>query len=272
MNALRPRRMLWLLPIFAASAFALSAVSPTAPITLGDLDAAGCQTFEGSQSRPAEIGDVAAALGLARQGRATWSAGSAKSPTTFHYRIGFRQPVPIGAVFVPAGKELRILRPDAAYPGDPASAEAWLKIDAPPRQGGGTLFALPPNTSTRALVISERREQGRSELGGVHFYRERLANVTPTATAVYAAEEFTPPNTNFVPNPASHVLMGDGAWINTGKNAQGFVSRPAVSDIDPTWFLLAWKGEQKLTGLILNSNARTCAGFAFPRLPRAACV
>lgn len=252
MTALRPHRMLALLIAAAALGLALSAAPPALVVAPNDLDAAGCAVFEGNQSRLADVAEVAAALGIGRPSRTSWSAGNAKGAATFHYRIGFRKAVALGAVFVPSGQEVRILRADAAYPGDPASTEAWLKLDAPPRQGGGSLITLPPHATTRALLISERREQGKSVLHGVRLYAERMHNLTPSAVA-YAAEEYTPPNTQFVPNPASHVPAG-GTWINTGKNSQGFFARPAVTDVSPTWFLLTWQKEQELSGLFLDSN------------------
>jgi len=219
--------------------------------TAGDLDPAGCASFVGTQSKPAELIDVAGALGLGKP--TLWSAGNSKEAATFHYRIGLRKPLALGAVYVPAGRELRILKPDAAYPSDPASADAWIKLELP-RHGGGSFVTLPPNTSTRALLVSETRERGgNSELRGLRLYRERLGNVTPAALA-YVAEEYSPPNANFVPDPASHIVTGEGHWVNTGKNERGYFARGPISDVDPVWFMLCWKEPQKLSGLFLNSN------------------
>ncbi|MCE9533434.1 MAG: hypothetical protein K8T89_20265 [Planctomycetes bacterium] len=242
------------LSIVTAAASRSHGQMATPRVSLNDLDPAGCATFEGKESRPASIADAAGALGLARPGMNAWTAGNAQEATTFHYRVGFQKAVAIGSVFVPPMCELRILRNDAAYPGDPGAADAWLKPEVPSRQGGGSLITLPPNTTTRAILITDRRDRGRSELRGVRLYRERLHNLTPSALA-YAGEEFMPPNVYFVPNPASHITAGNGVWTNTGKDEKGFFRRPVVTDVDPTWFMLCWKDEQNLSGLILNSNA-----------------
>jgi hypothetical protein len=144
MSIVHPRRLLLLATAFCVPCLLVRGQSPTRTPGLSDLDPAGCSSFQGDQSRPAEMGDVAEALGLSRPGRTGWSAGKASEATTFHYRIGFRKAVALGAVFLAAGQELRVLRPQAAYPGDPADKTAWLKIDAPDRQGGGALVTLPP--------------------------------------------------------------------------------------------------------------------------------
>jgi hypothetical protein len=239
---------------FAAMALVIVAMSAQAEsaVTYRDLDAAACQSWHGKVAKPAEIEDVAITLGLMRGDRG-WSAGRGERDDTFHYRIAFRRLVPLGSILVPGYFEVQVLKQDATYPGDPADATQWTKLGALPHQSGGYLFTLPVGAQTRAVLLTEKPWHGYSQLQGLRLFRERFHNVTPDALA-YAAEEYTPPNTAFIPNPVTHLTSGLGSWVNAGPDQTGFVPRPAVSEIHPTWVMLTWRQEQTLSGIWLHSN------------------
>lgn len=226
-------------------------------IALRDLDAAACRSFHGKDAKPAEPNEVAAALGLARSNR-TWSAGRGEAGAAFQYRIAFRHELALGSVILPGAFDLSVLKPGAAYPGDPAADDHWLRVEALPNQSGGRLVTLPPQTSTRALLLTERPWNGVSELRGLRLFGERLHNVAPSALA-YSSEEYTPPNTQFVPSPVTNLVTGQGHWVNAGKDNTGFVPRPAVSELHPAWVMLTWQAEQTLSGLWLRSNVEKIA-------------
>src|ERR1700733_14937932 len=65
-------------------------------LKMADLDPAGCRSFTGNQEQPAALKDVAATIGLSRPDQTAWSAGNTREAATFHYRIGFRRPAPLG--------------------------------------------------------------------------------------------------------------------------------------------------------------------------------
>src|SRR5262249_12541236 len=86
----------------------------------------------------------------------------------------------------------------------------------------------------------------------VRMYKSRWQNVTPAALA-YAGHEYTPPRS---PNTqsASLVTSGQGYWASSGKDEKGFVSTPAINDINPEWFMLVWSEPQPISGLWLLSD------------------
>jgi hypothetical protein len=220
-----------------------------------DLDVAASASWAAGTMKPASLDDVSSSLGLILPKYPGWAAGLvAKSgePETFHYRIAFKRPIAIGAIYVPRNYRARILKAESPFPGDPMVADQWTEL-TPAGVPGGVTVTLPPDTQSRALTFSETMNGGRSHLQGVRLYRSRLFNVTPEAQP-YAAEEYTPPNTDHPTHPASNLINGRGSWRNAGKDMSGRVPRSPINDLFPCTFLLSWSEPQSLAGVVLNSN------------------
>src|SRR5436190_1218103 len=142
------------------SAFPLEAESFRPSVSLADLDIAACKSFQNQTSRDAPLEAVQGVLGLKGVNPQPWSAGKVTAQggsETFHYRLAFRREMSLGAVFVPGRPEVRILKADAPYPGDPFNDAQWSPVATPPRQSGAELLTLPPNTRTRAILVTEKR-------------------------------------------------------------------------------------------------------------------
>lgn len=184
-----------------------------------------------------------------------WAGGGVRNEdpeATYVYRLAFRQPVSVGSLFV-AGTvtEVAALKPDAKYPGDPTDESDWKTITFPARQAGARLVALPDGFTTRAFLFRDKRT-GWSAIHALRLFRERLHNVTPAATA-YAEREYTPPM-SATSYTASLVTSARGEWQSAGKDQNGFVSVPAVSDVNPTWYMVTWPEPQTLSGFWSKEN------------------
>src|SRR4051812_33855291 len=87
--------------------------------------------------------------------------GDSKKPGTRHLRVGFREPVAVGSVFVRGGGRLSVLKANAAYPGEIQSESAWLPAERVLASGAVSsaevgpeefaVWTLPAGTQTRAL-------------------------------------------------------------------------------------------------------------------------
>jgi hypothetical protein len=229
-------------------------VEPPSAVRFYDIDLAACQSFRNKEARPASAEEVQGVLGLDRR-TGKWSAGRAgEDATEFLYRIAFQREIVVGSLLLDAtADEVRVLKTDAPYPGDPARAEQWSVVKPSPRSGGQVL-ALPSGTKTRALLIADRRNKGStSEIRYLRLSADRLHNVAPLAQP-YADREYQPPHTDFIPEPITNIPEGRGRWVNVGKDERGFIPAAPVSEIAPSWFMLTWREEQSLTGLWLRSN------------------
>ena len=185
-----------------------------------------------------------------------WTAGRVAEeglPSEFVYRVAFKRPVAIGAIFLTGSmREVFVLKADVNGPGDPNEAKQWTKLEALPRQSAGVLFTLPVKTETRAILLREKREFGCSVVHTLRLFKERLHNIVPSGFA-YADREYTPPNTKNT-YAASRLITGIGEWRNAGKNNNGFVASPPITDINPAWFVLSWEQPQTLNGIWLRDN------------------
>jgi hypothetical protein len=243
---------------------------PPGVLRIADIDLAACQTLAGSQVRPAARGDVLAVLGLSQK-PSKWSAGrlaEGASKAEFRFRLAFQREIPVGTLFLDStADEVYLLRPDAPYPGDTAKAEHWTRLAPPARRSGVMTIPAPPGLKTRAILLVDHRHPGQpaSEVRFLRVLPERWCNVVPASSA-YADREYTPPNTAFVPEPATNIPAGTGRWVNAGKDNTGMVSAPAVSDIHPSWFLLAWRQEQPISGVLLRSSAERVEMHTFDGL------
>ena len=236
-----------------------------------DLDLPACQSFHDRQPSPAPAANVASVLGLDNRGTA-WTAGrlaDEQSSDVFRYRLAFRREIAIGTIVADTtAQEVCVLRADAPYPGDPWNPSHWTSVAVPPRQLELCAVPMPSGVKTRAVLLVDRRQRWprSSELRYLRLMPGRFFNVTPLAAA-YADREYTPPNTSFVPEPASNLPAGKGRWVNTGKNHVGLYSAPPVSDVHPSWFLLGWRGQQAIAGLVLRSNIEKFELHAFAGPP-----
>ena len=242
-----------LFPLSLARADAFSPAFAEADV---DLDATG--SFHDGKAQPADAEVLATVLGFAN-GQNTWSAGSVsekieKDKTeTFQYLLAFKRPVKLGTIAGGTG-ELRYLKPDAPYPGDPANGEQWIKPDVRRSQAYPQFITLPAGTETRALLCTEQlgESRSRSKIATWWFTGERLLNITPEAVA-NAKEEYT---TVKYPHTygASGIPAGNDVWIGTGVDNKGRNLRPPVSDIDPSWFVMSWPQPRQISRIYVQDN------------------
>lgn len=222
----------------------------------GELDLQNTRVAAGKVSVPLDKFDLQTLLGY-NKASYRWisrAPGADQKTPPRVFVIAFTKPVAIGSVFWEGTpSELRVLKAGATAV-DPSNAKDWETITIPRSQGGAQLAPCPAGLKTRAIALVDSRENGQAELLAVRILEERLLNATPWSLA-YADREFTPPNTDFIPNPASLIPAGTGYWVNVGKNANGFVAAPPVSDVANSWFMLTWPEPRQLAGLWLHSNA-----------------
>ncbi len=240
-------------------------------ITKDDLDLAACQTVDNGQAKKANPDKLCQALGVVEMTGKTdkwhrkWSAGRAGTkhilkkrrlrmdPETFHYRIAFQKPMAIGSILC-TNQRIAVLKPDAPYPGDPANPEHWQSIPIPPHQGHVRIAALPVGTTTRAVLLSDTLKSARSVAWPVRFYEKRLHNITPDARARAQREYHAPTNFGDRSYTAGDLISGKGSWISNGKNRNGNIVGPFISDVEPCWFALAWDSPQEIVGLFHTDN------------------
>lgn len=219
-----------------------------------DLDPNTSASYRGDARQPVDDFTLAGALGFTKQGQPRWGAPPRRGDDdqgAVRFVVAFRREVTIGSLLLPAGFDVALLNPGATA--DPAKAEAWTALASSRSLSGGRLVTLDKPTAVHALLLTGDGSWGTDELRYLRLYANRNANLTPWALA-YADREFRPPNTYHNPWPASAVTTGKGHWVNVGKDQTGFIPAPAVSDIAPSWFLLAWNKEQTIEGLWLHSN------------------
>jgi hypothetical protein len=228
-----------------------------------DVDLPACQTFHERQAHPASADEVLGILGLGGT-QTWWSAGRLLGEQTsgeFRYRVAFQREIPLGTILLDASaQEVRLLRADAPYPGDPWNDSHWSVVCIPPHQPEARVIPMAAGVKTRALLLVDHRGRWKPA-SGMHLLRllpTRLYNVTPLANA-YGDREYTPPNSSYIPDPAANIPAGKGRWVNVGKDSNGLIPAPPVSDVHPSWFLLSWHEEQFLSGIALRWNAEKFA-------------
>ena len=219
-----------LLLVLAAAAHA----APFDPAFKPDaLDVSASAAFRDQQSVPVTAETLQRALGFANDGP-RWQAppsANSRAPGTVHFRIALKKPVRIGTL-LGGGGQLRVLKADAPFPGDPNNAAHWLALETPPGQNSPRCTPLPPALETRALLCTVPRASEQTRLDLLRPLAARLFSVTPRAIA-NADGEFT---------PASLVTRDHGGhgWRNSGKDQKGVNPRPPISDLEPAWFILSW--------------------------------
>ena len=226
-----------------------------AAIGLNDLDQAATQAFIGKDSKPVTTEQLRWVLGLGGE-RRPWSVGPAKAEdkSAIHFRFAFNKAVKLGAILGGVG-ELRRLKADAPFPGDPENDAHWTRLATPPEQNSPLVTSLPPGSSTRAILCTVREPRGRVDLYLLRPLAARLHNVTPGAVA-NADGEFAPASLVTRPN-------GGRGWESSGKDQKGVNSRPPISELQPSWFVLSWDAPRTLAGLVLADNFEKFALYSF---------
>ena len=230
-------------------------------ITKADLDPAASAEWVGGKTiaiGPERLREGPSHLIWTSDGEAGWSGlefGDTKQPGSRHLRLGFTHPIGVGTV-VARGGSLSVLKPDAAYPGDPGDDSLWLAaqrvegsaVVTTADAGAFATWVLPPGTTTRALRFThiakptDRRYNG--WVGGVWLFAGRFANLAPAGVAGASANADTAGRLN---DQRSH---GWDTWDN-GTHGQEF----PISPEHPAWVSIAWPQAQPISGLVALSVA-----------------
>jgi len=235
-------------PAFAADAFAPA-------VTVDDLDLKASGTFhEGEFKRvdPRKIGRV---IDPSSNG-GTWSAG--RPPhwkyRMFHYRLAFNRPLQIGTMISALDRgyaryikerKFRVLKPGAEYPGDPDNEADWEEV-TPTLRTGYHSHIFPPGFKTRAVLFSENRPLGVSQLNKLTFFKTRLHNVTP-----YCMGQGQQSYGAWWPMDIPHGRTWHGAGT-IGENP--VIKRAPVTEIDPSWFVLSREEGMRPVAMRFKAN------------------
>ncbi|MDA0842142.1 MAG: hypothetical protein O2857_30640, partial [Planctomycetota bacterium] len=242
-------------------------------ITVTDLDLDQCATWLNGERQPLNSEKMQQALGLSPMTSQThgwwqqWSAGRAGAGAnpyagdnpqaeTFDYRIAFKRSVVIGSVLC-SNQFLYVLKDDAQYPGDPAVPEHWRNISIPPLQRGISVTPFPVGVKTRAVLLRDRLKIGSSQAWPVRIYRHRLFNIANAASVAAKSEYQAPASMGGRIHRAADAVRGKGPWLSTGKDDRGNVRGAFISDIQPSWYALAWEEPQVVAGVISRDNFET---------------
>jgi hypothetical protein len=267
-SIVRCSRVLMLGTIVAFGGTALAAppaVQPFGSAVGRDLiDLPQCRVVHDGKPAAADEPRLLHALGgppAAQQPWVRWSAGKVVGKDDsgesvdgerFEYLIAFKKPVEIGSVITTLGT-LKLLKPDAPYPPDPAVAAQWIDVPVP-SASGPRLATLDAAVTTRAVLFSETRRSGVSTLELVRLFAKRYGNVAPLAGARARTEYAAPENLGGSVFPAIAPLVGDGSWQSAGKNATGTINAAPISDVQPQWYAIGWSEPRLLTGLFLEDT------------------
>jgi len=244
------------LPKFPGEAF-------KTPANAGNVDAeAFAEWVDGATQKPAIAANAKNQGPLAvlctptsNSGNSTLYFGDSKKPGPRHLRIGFTEPLAIGSILVKDGGAVSVLKPGAAYPGDPADDSQWLPaqryekgtpVAAEPGKENLSLWILPPGTNTRALRFTHIAKitdtDYRGSIGGVMVGPTRFLNEAWNATAGASTHN----------QYAGKLLNGEhdawSAWENQAKG-QDPESAPVISAEHPEWITLSWRQPVPLDGL-----------------------
>lgn len=244
-----------------AQLYVVPTTSSTASGQTGEvsIDTEHCGVWHGDKRQTLEVPDMLFSLGSStsiESHRRDWSAGQvigeSTEAETFRYRIAFTRPVTVGSVLA-SSDEVARLKPDAPYLGDPANPDHWESIQV----GKGTrprLATYDTAIATHALLLTERRRRGRSSLGPVRVFGERYFNPAPLAGSRARSIYDAPDTFGGQSYPAIGVARGQGSWISAGRNRDGLILAPPISDVHPQWIVFAWDETRQLDGLYLRDN------------------
>jgi len=174
----------WLLGVILLFASGARTAELAFAITAKDLDPAQCMAFAGGHAlTPPPANVLEGLLGLAPlPDKGAWNTGD-QLDKMLHFRIAFTQPIALGTIITTftdgktpgfpvtrPGGYVSYLKPEAAYPGDPAQEEQWVML--PP----GAIKILPPGVKIRALRFTQIGGEWGYGGGGDRFQ----ANLGPT--------------------------------------------------------------------------------------------
>ena len=167
------------------------AESLATPIAAGNIDpAAFTESVDGKTQKVAkETPTIVVWTDKTQPSHAGLAFGASKTPGVRHLRVGFEKAIPVGSILVRSGGQVSVLRPDAAYPGDPLDDSQWLaadRIDAGrlTRDEVGkdryALWILPAITPTRSIRFTHTARVTDREyagwLGGAYVLPTRVAD------------------------------------------------------------------------------------------------
>ena len=179
--------VLMLIAIMAAAGPAWAAppaAQPFASVVGRDLlDLPECRALHDGKPATADEPRMLHALGgpaPAQKPWVRWSAGKVAGKDDsgesvdgerFDYIVAFKKPVAIGSVITTLGT-VKVLKPDAPYPPDPADDAQWIDVPVP-ATSGPRLATLDAAVATRAVLFSEVRRRGVSTLDLVRLFTKR---------------------------------------------------------------------------------------------------
>ncbi len=246
--------------LMAASTRILGGDTFTSAISEDDLDVAACAAY--ADGKPAEL-DVELMLNVmglrdSRNPNNGWSAGSVETGdmkgNVFRYKVAFKRPIPVGSLLF-STQEAAALKDDGRYPGDPERPEDWLPLDIPPFQSKVKLVTFDPGFRTRAFLFTDKlKGRGRSSLAPLRFFGRRLHNIAPDASAAASREYDAPEIFGGKLFSAADLVKGRGKWISAGKNAEGNINAPPISDLEPAWLSLSWPRQISVAGVWMEDN------------------
>ncbi len=254
----------FIVALVAAAARPASADFQPVPISDRDVDLENCHLLVDGEPQTLDDHDVLELLGLAqpdnrwrgvRFDTKDWS----RRIEAGHLVLAFRQPVSVGTIVVGGNiSEVAVLRGDVEGAPNALDAAQWRALDTPRNQSGGVTVAAPAGTKTRAVRLTARNVRRRVTVDLLQILQTRLQNITPWALA-FAEAEFlmyrkgAPPLSFY----ASHIPLGiSRGWRNSGndKRLAGRNPHPPISDVEPSWFMLAWDEPRQISGLWVKDN------------------
>ncbi|NQT93830.1 MAG: hypothetical protein HQ559_13810, partial [Lentisphaerae bacterium] len=182
-----------------------------------------------------------------------WVAGrpTRADPSTYHYRLAFHKPVAMGSMFATLsalGREhlsFRVLKSNAAYPGDPEREEDWDVV--PLKQWAGLhMWTFPPAFKTRAVLLTERRRYYQAAVSDWQFFTARLHNMTPQCA----------PQCETASGAGDPMAIPRGhTWHNAGTiGEQQSIRRAPVSSVSPAWAILTRPTGMRPLAMRLRGN------------------
>ncbi len=227
------------------------------PLSAEDLDRAAFTEWADGEERPVKLADGPRHVVWTRDSAPEWDGvkfGDSKMPGVRSLRIGWSKSLRVGTVLARAGGQLSALKPTAVYPGRLDFEEDWIPAEriqrkqvvrTEPDTEEFALWALPPDTDTRALRFTHRSAAAdkiyAGWLGGVAVLGERWANAAPQAQAITSSHN----ETAFKLNNDSN----DNVWAAWDNDPE--TNAPPVSAEHPAWVLLNWPAPVRIAGLNL---------------------
>jgi len=232
----------------------LAAPFPAA-VTEDAVDFAACRVLLEKSPEPADAAAIRNLLGFGQtKESATARPSRSARQTGLQYLLVFKQPVAIGTVLGGIA-ELKVLTATAALPPEPSRASDWTTVAVQPSQSAPRFAPLPPDTKTRALLVTVPSPRDSRQSPFLRLLTPRLANHTPAAVA-NAESEHTATSSAAPPYTydAGHLTRGHGEWVNSGKDDKGINSRAPITELQPAWFILSWPDARRVEGVLLQDN------------------